>query len=563
MEKLREYPLVQKEMLASLHNWSRENMEMDILALMETLQKACRNVTESLNSEDGDPRGMHNPKTIIETMAQMCEIMKTLIAGFGHVHGTIPSQCVMSVRCSSAASRRFRRTAGGQPEEVQSLIDKYALKATCAEIKLAESVDECNSLRKEMAKSSHERDSHSADECISLRKESENLRIELEKSVDKCESRRKAATQSVDECISLRREVANLRRELAESVDECGSQRREAAKSAEECISLRRELARSVEEFESLRREAARSVDECTSLGYSVVDSGLSNVEEPTLALLQSCISTVEIAIRQCADEMIALQESAGSVTCNLYDVMRKVRRQKEHGESRRLLYDKIAWQAVLSECMFRAFEDPSFMLKHTALFKELVTKKKGRFRYYMSVKDMDPHDLYGQDKSFFEFVHHKKELLKSLFIKHLTYRGLFAADLKILDEIPSTFLGLGHRVWRLHKLAFPFEPLHAEIFQVEKDSIFMGNYMFEPDDICRQQSQPARAGRTVAFAFEPLHAEIEIEDNVLFEDYIFRRQQSQPARARRTVALMLLPGFTLGNSIIKAKVCCMESLIS
>ncbi|KAH7427812.1 hypothetical protein KP509_10G061300 [Ceratopteris richardii] len=174
---------------------------------------------------------------------------------------------------------------------------------------------------------------------------------------------------------------------------------------------------------------------------------------------------------------------------------------------------------------MFRAFEDPSFILKHTALFKELVTKKKGRFRYYMSVKDMDPHDLYCQDKSFFEFVHHRKELLKSLLAKHLTVRAYFAVDLDILDEIPSTFLGLGHRVWRLHKLAFAFEPLHAEIFQVEKDSMFMGDYMLEPDDICRQQSQPARA--------------------------------------RRTVALMLLPGFTLGNSIIKAKVCCMESLIS
>ncbi|KAH7294449.1 hypothetical protein KP509_27G001100 [Ceratopteris richardii] len=300
MEKMAEYPSVEKEMFASLHNWSRENMEIDILALMETLQKACRNVTESLSNEDGDPRGMHNPTSIIETLVQTCERMKSLIAGFGHVPyeekrsgefkaswrpEAIPSQCVSSVRCSSAASRRFRTTAGAQTKDVQSLIDKYALKAASAEVKLAESVDECHSLRKEMAKSSDERDSlrreaaQFADECISLRQESVNLRSELAKSVDKCESLRRAATQSVDECIAVRREVANLRRELAQSVDECESLRKEVA-------NLRRELAQSVDECESLRRQTcgsklaeeylrsglAQSVVECESLRKEVAN---------------------------------------------------------------------------------------------------------------------------------------------------------------------------------------------------------------------------------------------------------------------------------------------------
>ncbi|KAH7427808.1 hypothetical protein KP509_10G061000 [Ceratopteris richardii] len=248
MEKMAEYPWVEKEVFASLHNRVS-------LALMETLQKACRNVTESLSNEDGDPRGMQNPTSIIETLVQTCERMKSLIAGFGHVPNEekrsgefksswrpepIPSQRVSSVRCSSAASRRFRTTAGAQTKDVQSLIYKYALKAASAEIKLAESVDECHSLRKEMAKSSDERDSlrreaaQFAEECISLRQESVNLRSELAKSVDKCESLRRAATESVDECISLRREVANLRRKLAQSVDECESLQKEAAPSVDE-----------------------------------------------------------------------------------------------------------------------------------------------------------------------------------------------------------------------------------------------------------------------------------------------------------------------------------------
>ncbi|KAH7294448.1 hypothetical protein KP509_27G001000 [Ceratopteris richardii] len=350
MEKMAEYPSVEKEMFASLHNWSRENMEIDILALMETLQKACRNVTESLSNEDGDPRGMHNPTSIIETLVQTCERMKSLIAGFGHVPyeekrsgefkaswrpEAIPSQCVSSVRCSSAASRRFRTTAGAQTKDVQSLIDKYALKAASAEVKLAESVDECHSLRKEMAKSSDERDSlrreaaQFADECISLRQESVNLRSELAKSVDKCESLRRAATQSVDECIAVRREVANLRRELAQSVDECESLRkevanlrRELAQSVDECESLRRQTCRSKLAEEYLRSELAQSVVECESLRKEVANLRrelAQSVDECESLRRQTCRSKLaEEYLRSELAQSVVERESLRKEVANL-----------------------------------------------------------------------------------------------------------------------------------------------------------------------------------------------------------------------------------------------------
>ncbi|KAH7427831.1 hypothetical protein KP509_10G062100 [Ceratopteris richardii] len=215
--------------------------------------------------------------------------------------------------------------------------------------------------------------------------------------------------------------------------------------------------------------------------------------------------------------------ESTGSVNENLLAVMRKLKREKELGESERLLYENIAWQAVLCKCMFRNFENPSFNVKHTALFKELVTKKKGRFRYYMSVKDMDPHDLYSQDKSFFEFVHDKRELLRTVLIEDLPFFTVLGAKFSVLAGIPSKFLKLGHRVWCLHKLAFAYEPDNAKIVNVREDSVFEEDHMFEPDDI--------------------------------------RPQEDPHASSPRTVALMTVPGFTLGNSIIRAKVCCIQSL--
>ncbi|KAH6556441.1 hypothetical protein KP509_10G061900 [Ceratopteris richardii] len=199
----------------------------------------------------------------------------------------------------------------------------------------------------------------------------------------------------------------------------------------------------------------------------------------------------VETAIRQCAEDMIALVQPA----CYLFR------------EAPRL-------ENVLCECMFRDFENARFTVEDTGSFKEHLTEKKGRIRYYMSVKAMDPYDLYSQDKSFYEFVDHKRWLLKKSLVRHLGLDSLFV-------QIPTSFLKLGHEVWCLHQVAFAFEPLNAKIIQVEKDSVFREDHMSEQDDICRQETSPARA--------------------------------------RRTVAFMTLPGFTLGNSIIKAKVYSME----
>ncbi|KAH7296555.1 hypothetical protein KP509_26G027700 [Ceratopteris richardii] len=87
------------------------------------------------------------------------------------------------------------------------------------------------------------------------------------------------------------------------------------------------------------------------------------------------------------------------------------------------------------------------------------------------------------------------------------------------------SFLRLAKAVWLLHKIAFSCEPASAELLRVPAGAHFSAEFMKEQEDLQR--------------SLDAIH---------------------QDLHEKRVVAFMLVPGFTLRNSIIKAYVCCVDS---
>ncbi|XP_048431470.1 protein GRAVITROPIC IN THE LIGHT 1-like [Pyrus x bretschneideri] len=179
--------------------------------------------------------------------------------------------------------------------------------------------------------------------------------------------------------------------------------------------------------------------------------------------------------------------------------------------------HKKYAFESHICQRMFSGFQQESFSLQ----VDNLTVTKEGFFHQYVTLRDMDPLDMLGQnpDSIFGRFcrskylvvVHPKME---TSFFGNLDQRNYVMGGGHPRTPFYQAFLKLAKSIWLLHRLAHSYDS-RAEIFQVKRGSEFSEVYM----------------------------------DSVV-KNLIMDENDEKPK-----VGLMVMPGFWIGGSVIQSRV--------
>ena len=178
--------------------------------------------------------------------------------------------------------------------------------------------------------------------------------------------------------------------------------------------------------------------------------------------------------------------------------------------------HKKYAFESYICWKMFSGFQDHGVSLSREEFFKE-----------YTSMKSAEPMEILSQDadsqfgkfcrNKYLSVVHSKMEVS---FFGNFDQRNYIIEGGHPRTAFYQAFLKMAKMVWLLNRLTFSFDPA-VNIFQVKKGSEFSGLYM------------------------ESL---IPIEDRL--DDYHHDHDQK-----KNTVGLMVMPGFLIGETVIKSRV--------
>ncbi|GMH00600.1 hypothetical protein Nepgr_002439 [Nepenthes gracilis] len=179
--------------------------------------------------------------------------------------------------------------------------------------------------------------------------------------------------------------------------------------------------------------------------------------------------------------------------------------------------HKKYAFESYICQRMFSSFQEESFSEKP----ENPTVNKESFFHQYLALREMDPLDTLGQnpDSIFGKFcrskylvvVHPKME---ASFFGNLDHRNYVMGGGHPRTPFYQAFLKLAKSVWLLHRLAFSFDP-SAKVFQVKKGSEFSDVYM-----------------------------------ESVVKNLVMDESDQKPL-----VGLMIMPGFSVGGSIIQSLV--------
>lgn len=179
--------------------------------------------------------------------------------------------------------------------------------------------------------------------------------------------------------------------------------------------------------------------------------------------------------------------------------------------------HKKYAFESHICQRMFSGFQQESFAVKA----ENVTITRESFFNQFLALREMDPLDMLGQspDSIFGKFcrskylvvVHPKME---ASFFGNLDQRNYVMGGGHPRTPFYQAFLKLAKSIWLLHRLAYSFEP-SAKVFQVKRGSEFSEVYM------------------------ESVVKNLIVDEN-----------DEKPK-----VGLMVMPGFSIGGSVIQSRV--------
>ncbi|KAG2723387.1 hypothetical protein I3760_02G168700 [Carya illinoinensis] len=179
--------------------------------------------------------------------------------------------------------------------------------------------------------------------------------------------------------------------------------------------------------------------------------------------------------------------------------------------------HKKYAFESHICQRMFSGFQQASFCVK----LDDLTVTKDSFFHQFLSLREMDPLDMLGQnpDSIFGKFcrskylvvVHPKME---ASFFGNLDQRNYLMGGGHPRTPFYQAFLKLSKSVWLLHRLAYSFDP-NVKVFQVKRGTEFSDVYMES------------------------------VVKNLVVGD----------GDEKPKVGLMVMPGFWIGGSVIQSQV--------
>lgn len=179
--------------------------------------------------------------------------------------------------------------------------------------------------------------------------------------------------------------------------------------------------------------------------------------------------------------------------------------------------HKKYAFESHICQRMFSGFQQESFAVKA----ENVTVTSESFFNQFLALREMDPLDMLGQspDSIFGKFcrskylvvVHPKME---ASFFGNLDQRNYVMGGGHPRTPFYLAFLKLAKSIWLLHRLAYSFEP-NAKVFQVKRGSEFSDVYM-----------------------------------ESVVKNLILDENDEKPK-----VGLMVMPGFSIGGSVIQSRV--------
>lgn len=179
--------------------------------------------------------------------------------------------------------------------------------------------------------------------------------------------------------------------------------------------------------------------------------------------------------------------------------------------------HKKYAFESHICQRMFSGFQQESFAVKAD----NVTVTRETFFNQYLALREMDPLDMVGQspDSIFGKFcrskylvaVHPKME---ASFFGNLDQRNYVIGGGHPRTPFYQAFLKLAKSIWLLHRLAYSFDP-NAKVFQVKRGSEFSEVYM-----------------------------------ESVVKNLIVDESDEKPK-----VGLMVMPGFSIGGSVIQSRV--------
>ncbi|XWS77225.1 hypothetical protein CRYUN_Cryun01aG0243400 [Craigia yunnanensis] len=205
----------------------------------------------------------------------------------------------------------------------------------------------------------------------------------------------------------------------------------------------------------------------------SVEENGFFPVDL-TPELLISVVESAFKAIRDFSKPLINMMKAAG------WDLDAAADSIEPNVVYAKRAHKKYAFESHICQGMFSGFQQENFSIK----LDNLTFTKESFFHQYLTLREMDPLDMLGQnpDSIFGKFcrskylvvVHPKME---ASFFGNLDQRNYVIGGGHPRTPFYQAFLKLAKSIWLLHRLAYSFDP-NVKAFLVKRGSAFSEVYM-------------------------------------------------------------------------------------
>ncbi|KAL6883374.1 hypothetical protein ACP4OV_010788 [Aristida adscensionis] len=232
---------------------------------------------------------------------------------------------------------------------------------------------------------------------------------------------------------------------------------------------------------------------------------------ELTPSLFTSAVDNAYQSIHDFSKPMINMMKAAG------WDLDAAANAIEPDVVYARRAHKKYAFESYICQRMFSGFQEESFSVKDS----NISVSSEAFFHQFLAVRAMDPLDVLSQnpDSIFGKFCRSKYLLLvhpkmEGSFFGNMDQRNYVMSGGHPRTPFYQAFLKLAKSIWLLHRLAYSFDP-KVKVFQVKKGS-----------------------------EFSDIHMESVVKNIILDE-----------GAERPKVGLMVMPGFSIGTSVIQSRV--------
>lgn len=232
---------------------------------------------------------------------------------------------------------------------------------------------------------------------------------------------------------------------------------------------------------------------------------------ELTPDLFKSAVEAASKAIHDFSKPLINMMKAAG------WDLDAAANSIEPNIVYAKRAHKKYAFESHICQKMFSGFQQENFSMK----LDNVTGTKESFFQQYLALQGTDPLDSVGQtpDSNFGKFCRSKYLIvvhpkMEASFFGNLDQRNYIMGGGHPRTPFYQAFLKLAKSIWLLHRLAHCFDPA-VKVFQVKRGSEFSEVYM----------------------------------DSVV-QNFIVDESEEKPK-----VGLMVMPGFSIGGSVIQCQV--------